>query len=175
MATKHDPVIAIGSTWGPDELHAPAPPLATDTATANRGSRDASADGGRHGRGTGDPRDRLPPDPTRPPRPVSTTTGGSGATTPTDAWGSGSSDRSVGVRAPEGHLRPSEQPTVHTRQAGLGPPSTSRRNRTCSSSSCSATTSCGVMWVTPDRGRNRCGRPSASNALDRRNACAATT
>ncbi|GAA3133334.1 hypothetical protein GCM10017687_56820 [Streptomyces echinatus] len=35
--------------------------------------------------------------------------------------------------------------------------------------------SCGVMWVTPDRGSTSCGRPAASRADDRRREWATTT
>ncbi len=54
-------------------------------------------------------------------------------------------------------------------------PSARRRKSTCSSSRFSATTSCGVMWVTPDSGSTVCGRPAASSAEDSRRVCATTT
>ena len=50
-----------------------------------------------------------------------------------------------------------------------------RRKSSWSRSRFSATTSCGVMWVTPDSGSTVCGRPAASRAEDRRRVCATTT
>ena len=44
--------------------------------------------------------------------------------------------------------------------------SASRRNSSCRSSRFSATTSWGVMWVTPESGSTWCGRPAASSADD---------
>lgn len=54
-------------------------------------------------------------------------------------------------------------------------PRASRRNATCRRSRFSATTSCGVMCVTPESGSTVCPRPAASSADDRRSVCAATT
>ncbi len=54
-------------------------------------------------------------------------------------------------------------------------PSDSRRKSSCSRSRFSATTSCGVMWVTPDSGSTRCGRPAARSADDSCSVWATTT
>src|SRR5450756_1988413 len=49
------------------------------------------------------------------------------------------------------------------------------RNATWRRSRFSATTSCGVMCVTPDSGSTWCGYPAASSAEDSRSECATNT
>ena len=43
-------------------------------------------------------------------------------------------------------------------------PKASRRNADCTNKRFSATSSCGVMWVTPERGSTVWGLPASSSA-----------
>ena len=74
-------------------------------------------------------------------------------------WRSGSGRRAGGAARRRG--RP---PSTSRTPPELQAPSASLRNRTCSSRRFSATTSCGVMCVTPESGSTLCGRPAASSA-----------
>ena len=64
---------------------------------------------------------------------------------------------------------------VRTVVSGGRAPSERRRKSSWCSSRFSATTSCGVMWVTPTSGSTSCGRPAASSADDSCSVWAATT
>src|SRR6266540_3176108 len=93
----------------------------------------------------------------------------------------------AGVAAGAGESRPSCGCSTSTATGGRRPhraegpppsagrPSAARRKASWNSSRFSATTSCVVMWVTPDRGSTLCGLPAASSRLDSRSVCAATT
>ena len=89
--------------------------------------------------------------------------------------------RRPGAGAARRSRRRDDPPRSDRARPGVGGP-VSRRERapgvgrsSWSSSRFSATTSCGVMWVTPDSGSTWCGRPAASSADENWSVCATTT